>query len=253
MPDDYYVSRYSGEEIDDLLSKAGTATGAVRYDAAQSLAAAQQSQARGNINAAPGGYGLGSVAKYLSADDDLNTIGAAGWYWWGPVPQNGPNSCPYSTMRVDCGEKATGNYATQTVYFISGKRGGVLRRFCVDDEWFPWEWENPPMWLGSEYRTTERYLGKPVYVKKVDFGSAPAANIKEVSCATNVNKLVEFSLTVWNGSFGQENTIINDDGTLAARPYSKLADGTLTIALAVFADISTRTVDLIVKYTKTTD
>lgn len=52
MPDDYYVSQYSGEEIDDLLGKAGSATGAVRYDAAQSLTDAQKTQARTNIAAA---------------------------------------------------------------------------------------------------------------------------------------------------------------------------------------------------------
>ena len=32
MPDDYYVSQYSGEEIDALLGSAGAGT--VRYDAA---------------------------------------------------------------------------------------------------------------------------------------------------------------------------------------------------------------------------
>ena len=36
--------------------------------------------------------------------------------------------------------------------------------------WQPVEWINPPMTLGTEYRTTERYLGKPVYVKAVDCG-----------------------------------------------------------------------------------
>lgn len=36
------------------------------------------------------------------------------------------------------------------------------------------EWVNPPMMLGVEYRTTERYLGEPVYVKAVDFGNAVA-------------------------------------------------------------------------------
>ncbi len=39
-----------------------------------------------------------------------------------------------------------------------------------NDFWGPWEWINPPMDLGTEYRTTERYLGKPVYVKLVDCG-----------------------------------------------------------------------------------
>ena len=32
------------------------------------------------------------------------------------------------------------------------------------------EWFNPPMILGVEYRTTERYLSKPVYVKLLDCG-----------------------------------------------------------------------------------
>lgn len=34
------------------------------------------------------------------------------------------------------------------------------------------EWINPPMVIGVEYRTTERFLGKPVYTKMVDCGGA---------------------------------------------------------------------------------
>lgn len=49
MPDDYYVSQYSGEEIDALLGGAGTGT--VRYDAAQTLTDEQKAQARTNIGA----------------------------------------------------------------------------------------------------------------------------------------------------------------------------------------------------------
>lgn len=40
------------------------------------------------------------------------------------------------------------------------------------------EWINPPMVVGVEYRTTERFNGKPVYVKAVDMGKLPAANAK---------------------------------------------------------------------------
>lgn len=49
MPDDYYVSQYSGEEIDALLGSAGAGT--VRYDAAQTLTDTQKQQARANIGA----------------------------------------------------------------------------------------------------------------------------------------------------------------------------------------------------------
>ena len=35
------------------------------------------------------------------------------------------------------------------------------------------EWLNPPMELGVEYRTTERWLGKVVYTKLFDYGTLP--------------------------------------------------------------------------------
>ena len=47
--------------------------------------------------------------------------------------------------------------------------------------WQPFEWEHPPMQLGVEYRTVERYNGKPVYVKAINFGALP----------NNANKSVE--------------------------------------------------------------
>jgi hypothetical protein len=41
-----------------------------------------------------------------------------------------------------------------------------------DGTWNEWEWVNPPMVGGVEYRTTERYLGEPVYVFLYDLGYA---------------------------------------------------------------------------------
>ena len=43
------------------------------------------------------------------------------------------------------------------------------------------EFQNPPMAEGVEYRTTERYLGKPVYTKAVNFGAMPNNSAKAVS------------------------------------------------------------------------
>ena len=39
--------------------------------------------------------------------------------------------------------------------------------------WMPFEWENPPMKIGVEYRTTERYSNKPVFVMAVNGGAFP--------------------------------------------------------------------------------
>lgn len=63
MPDDYYVSQYSGEEIDERLTAAHNA---VRYDAAQTLTDAQKTQARENIAA-------GSAADLAKKPDALLT------------------------------------------------------------------------------------------------------------------------------------------------------------------------------------
>ena len=47
--------------------------------------------------------------------------------------------------------------------------------------WGEWEWENPPMHTGVEYRTTEEYSGYPVYVKVVSMGTLPNSTVKTVA------------------------------------------------------------------------
>lgn len=57
------------------------------------------------------------------------------------------------------------------------------------------EWFNPPMVLGADpYRTTERYNGKPVYVKLVDVGTMPndSVKIEEHKCP-NIKDIVSIS------------------------------------------------------------
>lgn len=54
----------------------------------------------------------------------------------------------------------------------------IAFRFCNNGVWGPWEYLNPLLSLGVEYRTTERYGGSPVYVKAVDCGQI--ADGKEV-------------------------------------------------------------------------
>lgn len=253
---------YSGSE-EAFNTAMAKAPDAVLYTA-QSLSDAQKEQARGNINAAPGGFGLGGAAKMLTASDNVDNVMKNGWYTWSWKPTEQPAGLPdeakYHTglMRVDSvDDTAT---TAQTIYFLLsnvanvGDQCVIQRMGIISNVWNPFEWVNPPMNLGVEYRTTERYLGKPVYVKKVSFGNAPASSIKTVDCGvTNVDKVVDFNLIVWNGGFGQKNIIYDDSGKLLARPYVVISEGSLKIALAVFEDISTRPVDCFVKYTKTTD
>lgn len=47
------------------------------------------------------------------------------------------------------------------------------------------EWQNPPMLFGVEYRTTERWKGKPVYKQLINAGALPAATSLGVSIPTS--------------------------------------------------------------------
>lgn len=244
MPDDYYVSQYSGEEIDALLGGAGTGT--VRYDAAQTLTDEQRTQARENINASPGGFGLGDfqgVALESSVEGGLNTAVKCGWYYFGGDGSiaNAP-SLPgggYGTLLVS--SRASSSTVVQMCFFETVSTIAIRRR--VDSEWQPWEYLNPPMQLGVEYRTTERYLGKPVYVKVVDCGNLPASGLKNIAHGIANCKPIHIYGEMSNG-----NTLPYAVET----NYYISADGGY-IQIYVTGDLSDQTVKATIKYTKTTD
>lgn len=185
MPDDYYVSQYSGEEIDALLGGAGTGT--VRYDAAQTLTDAQKTQARGNIGAAPDGFGLGANGYpnpyTVVTGATIDALNESGLFWYRdtdtPIYPDGYNSGTAGNLLNVAGNREN-TLASRQIFYPYLPYGGValgiscMRVQTSSGEWQPWEWVNPPMQLGVEYRTTERYLGKPVYVKVVDCGKFPA-------------------------------------------------------------------------------
>lgn len=159
----------------------GGSSNFVRYDLAQSLTAAQQTQARGNINAAPGGYGLG-VNTTRGATSDSSGTGNADTI---------TDTCFFMAKTNSptgdwCYGICISRSATKKLQIMWSEQGSgsavydgcYAERIMKAGTWGPWEWVNPPLAAGVEYRTTERYLGKPVYVKMVDCGVA--ADGKEV-------------------------------------------------------------------------
>ena len=164
-------------------------------------------------NKAPGGFGLGAngspYAYTVLTADTINTINRSGLY----VYDDNDHS-------IDAG---LGNYggsglllhlmhtkihsldAKQVFYPRAGMGNTYLERVKDTNKgWLPWEWVNPPMQLGVEYRTTERYLGKPVYVQLMDFGRAPAqGTMKSVAFPENSadQYLVRAELTYYGIAF----------------------------------------------------
>jgi len=114
-----------------------------------------------NSKFAPAGYGLG-VSEPQKTLSDCNDGKFSGWYKTVGSTLNSPYAAG-GWMRADM---FSGAYGTQTWYCEAN--GGIsAQRIMNLGVWQPWEWVNPPMELNTEYRTTERYKGKPVYVKIV--------------------------------------------------------------------------------------
>ena len=59
--------------------------------------------------------------------------------------------------------------AAQTLSLVGGTTRAV--RSCEGGVWKPWSVENPPLELDVEYRTTELWENKPVYIKRIAYAA----------------------------------------------------------------------------------
>ena len=117
--------------------------------------------------------------------------------------------------------------------------GGMYRTMDGETEWF-----NPPMSLGVEYRTTERWNGYVVYTMAVDFGALPNNTEKSKSAlAANLN-VFDIRGYAKNGSY---NVPIPGYYAIQSMGYTK-TNGNLWISTT--ADMSGYSAYVVVKYTK---
>ena len=227
--------------------------GAVLYTP-QNLTGEQKVQALQNISAAPGWHGLGAGARMLSAADDLNNVWENGWTAWNEsIPQNAP--FPYCACLTS--NMGSSLVIHQTMYTSDGY---TLQRFYNGGTggWKPFEWVNPPLYQDGEYRTTERFLGKPVYayIKKI---GACASGASVYEAIGNVNP--QHIISAYGSVDGDMNLphIYGVPGSADERDYSihlaVVPSLTTNIAITIFcgAKRSFSSAYVCVKYTKTTD
>lgn len=179
-----YVTAHN-ENVEAHPDLRAAVAGSVRYDEAQSLTDEQKVQARGNINAAPDGFGLGGNATNIPAGADLNSYVKTGRYAQGTTLTmrqilNLPDAFSNGGIVVDVLAIAP-TYVMQIAYNLRDNKDIItaMRQNYVGT-WQPWEYTNPPMELGTEYRTTERYLGKPLYKKLIEFPSLTGRDYQQV-------------------------------------------------------------------------
>ena len=202
------------------------------------------------VGAAAAGFGYGEVTEYIvdengTFEDKLNGIlaGMQGFQCKQFSFYDTKGLISYKFLgRL---WKYTSSYAVlEAVTYHNHK---AMKRF-YGGVWQPWEWENPPMQFGVEYRTTERHEGKPVYVCAVDLGVLPDSISKTVNLPVTPAKIVSL-----DGAF--------TDGTVTHRfPSVNYGDGYITgvlqiragkaVAVKTFTGMSQYTGYALVKYIK---
>ena len=113
------------------------------------------------------------------------------------------------------------------------------------------EWVNPPMFLGVEYRTTERYNGKPVYVKAVDFGPLPNNCIGYTGVAGSTARVFN-AYGIMTYANGEKGTLPGYDTSVSNTLPIEVFGYYTQVYIRTQAEYPGNTAVIVARYTKTT-
>lgn len=241
-----YALSKTGQQTDQILGDAIVCT-------AQSLTDDQKTQARSNIGAAPDGFGLGKSAYGLRQVDPANidACTAAGWYYY-----YDSTYAPLAGLSFSGGIFVIPSFTDTLQYFFprgsNPNPGTYAVRKLAGDTWTEWDISSPPLKLGVEYRTTERYLGKPVYYQLMDCGSAPAKGSSksiDLPSGSSNQTLVQATMSYYGITFPK----FDEDGTVLMAVYCSPGTGKLFIYSPGEDRSANGTIYALLKYTKSTD
>ena len=175
-----------------------------------------------DVGAVPAGYGYGESLTYISKTDtdgtnlenylDSNFV----------LEQNKLKVFRFSNLASypDCVISNLGGYADlhvasanycELVGYFYTEHGGVsvARKLKTNGTWYPWEYENPPMVFGVEYRTTERWNGYAVYTKLVDLGIVPVGE-RDIDIGFFAGLIRHYAVTNTNRSVLDTGTTVGE-------------------------------------------
>lgn len=147
--------------------------------------------ANGNVavaqaNAAPKGFGLGEDSGKACADYNTATLG--GFY---AAPGTGSTNAPTELSNFKFGTLTVEPRLKNRVHQRATYDTYGARRVSTNggSSWSAWEYENPPMVYGVEYRTIERHNGKPVWA--ILFSAAVGEDGFGAEIVHNVTQIVD--------------------------------------------------------------
>lgn len=193
---------------------------------------------------APTGYGLGFHAisqKHNATPENIDTLFSAGWYQYYDTSYEN-----LAGLGFCGGIFVVPTFLGAVQFFFPRMQDDVMPgtyaiRKYEDESWTEWFIQNPAMNVGNEYRTTERYMGKDVYTKLVNFGTMPNASTKSVAHNTSVVIPIRCS-----GQYGNTQTIPG----ITSTGETKVSFDKTKIYINSTTDLSTHTAYIQLWYTK---
>ena len=240
----------------------------VRYADAQRLTDAQKTQARGNINAAPAGYGYGEVQSIAFWDDEDGTkleqgldskfaavsmrskVFRSSFVDYPIFPESGNGG--FADIFADGSNDSNGYPKAITIVYYARNVGvagtTMATKQKIDGTWHPWEYVNPQMLLGKEYRTTERYLGRPVYKKLLLFTGAMTEGYSDMEHnIENIAAVAGCYTELFTGGTSWSTPILEGPAQII---FSATPNAVRKFSAGNFSEYSAR---VLMSYTKTTD
>lgn len=192
---------------------------------------------------APAGYGLGTQKQSnITTLEQLNSTGNSGWYEL-KLDGEGIHGFTQGLLGVNAS-----SLVIEQVFMPHQKNLKLIRTWIYDHGWGEWEWQNPPMEMGEEYRTSERIGNNAVYKKRIYLGNLPNKAIKSVDTGvTTVVNVKNIEIGITDGTYWCTLPYFAPDGACQARCW---LSNNGTICLQTMADMSSWASSVIIEYIK---
>ena len=162
-------------------------------------------QARANLGVAPAGFGLGEAVADVQ-DGVADYIDKTGFYKVDISGVTGQSGFAYG-YHLQMDDNTAFQRFEQT---LSNDNNITIQRHKRNGVWESWEYENPPLEFGVEYRTTKKYRGQPIYCKWMALGQSSAGTVSAPSTRT-VEIGVDYSKVIYSSVMHYSNYTLSTE------------------------------------------
>lgn len=168
------------------------------------------------------------------------------------------------TQQTFVHKQANGTYVLNSVPTVA-EQLAICNKYDPETGKLLGGWDHPPMLLGVEYRTTERYLGKPVYALLKRMGACSAGEfITSNAGLASVAKIVSVSGFTEGAGAGGSIALPHLYGVPGTSDFTRYSislsaqlsssgNGDVVMGIGCGEGRSFSSADVLLKYTKTTD